>query len=61
MPSWGLQPNQPLQLKVKKDQVLMPVDATADMNFRFTTSWESYTDAQPTGNILNSTLYPAFT
>ena len=61
MPSWGLQPNQPLQLKVKKDQVLMPVDATADTNFRFTTSWESYADAQPTGNILKSTLDPAFT
>ena len=61
MPSWGLQPNQPLQLKVKKDQMLMPVDATADMNFRFTASWESYTDAQPTSNVLQSTLYPGFT
>ena len=47
IPNWGLQPNRPLQLKVKKNQVLMPVADTADLSFQFTTSWTAYTDAQP--------------
>ena len=47
LPQWGFTPNQPLTLKVKRNQELLATSATADLSFSFASSWHSYTDSAP--------------